>query len=64
MQLRTTKEAAKEAGCSYTQLQSALFNEKLKEPATRVGSHRLFSPKEIETIRKYFAERKAEGRLK
>lgn len=54
MQYMNMKQTAALIGVTYTALQSALFHDKLPEPKTKIGSHKLFDPGEVENARKYF----------
>ena len=56
MQYTTMKQTAHLIGVAYTALQSAIFHEKIPEPKTKIGSHKLFDPDEVEQARKYFEE--------
>lgn len=54
------KEAAAQLGVTYAALQGQIFQGRIPPPAMRVGSTRLFTPKEIEVARKILAQRHVE----
>ena len=54
MQLTNMKQTAELIGVTYSALQSAIFHLKIPEPKTKIGSHKLFDPEEVEIARKYF----------
>ncbi len=54
----SVKEAATQLGVSYAALQGQIFQGRIPPPAMRVGSIRLFTPKEINAARKILAQRR------
>jgi hypothetical protein len=59
------KQTAELIGVTYSALQSAIFHKKIPEPKTKIGSHKLFDPEEVEVARKYFEQnrkKRAAGR--
>jgi len=65
MQFTNMKQTAELIGVTYSALQSAIFHKKIPEPKTKIGSHKLFDPEEVEVARRYFEEnrkKRAAGR--
>ena len=54
MQLTNMKQTAELIGVTYSALQSAIFHQKIPEPKTRIGSHKLFDSEEVVVARRYF----------
>ena len=53
MPYTSMKDTAHLLGVTYSALQSAVFHEKIPEPAMKVGAHRLFSDEELDSARRY-----------
>lgn len=56
MPFTNMKQTAELIGVTYSALQSAIFHKKIPEPKTKIGSHKLFDPDEVEVARQYFEE--------
>ena len=56
MPFTNMKQTAELIGVTYSALQSAIFHKKLPEPKTKIGSHKLFDPAEVEIARKFFED--------
>jgi predicted site-specific integrase-resolvase len=54
MQITNMKQTAELIGVTYFSLQAAIFHGRIPEPAMKVGSHKLFTPEEVENARRYF----------
>lgn len=66
MPFTNMKQTAELIGVTYSALQSAIFHNRIPEPKTKIGSHKLFDPDEVEVARQYFEDnrkrRAAKGR--
>ena len=66
MQLTNMKQTAELIGVTYSALQSAIFHQRIPEPKTKIGSHKLFDLEEVGIAKNYFEEnrKKREARRK
>lgn len=66
MQLTNMKQTAELIGVTYSALQSAIFHQRIPEPKTKIGSHKLFDSVEVGIAKNYFEEnrKKREARRK
>ena len=65
MQLTNRKRAAELVGVTCSAPQSAIVRNKIPEPETKIGSHKLIDAEEVGAARRYFGgnrKRRAAGR--